>query len=199
MMWMQRATFNTKKFPTRSSFINPKSYRRPEHMARTKRSQAWSKGNPTSHLGWKPHANIFIRSYASSLPRASLCFRIWELCSSLSVVMYSFCVLSTRSKLRTKSWSVFFSSSPFDLSSLSFDPSVVDEQFASFLSTLAMGTSFVSIAVFPEFASLGAFPSCLIISAFALDKSFTFISPFDSSNFNFPRLIRSWTLYLSAL
>ena len=69
-----------------------------------------------SHLGWKPHANIFTGSYASSLPRARLCFKIWELCSSLNVVMYSFCVSSTRSKLRTKSWSVFFSSSPFDLS-----------------------------------------------------------------------------------
>ena len=79
-------------------------------------------------------------SHASPLPRVHLRFRVWPLCSPLSVVIYSFCSLSIRSKFRTKSWSIFFSSSLFGLSDRSFDPSVDDEELASLLRTLEMGT-----------------------------------------------------------
>ena len=51
-----------------------------------------------------------------------LLFKVWPLCSPLSVVIDSFCSLNIRFKFWTKSWSVFFSSSPFGSHGCSFDP-----------------------------------------------------------------------------
>ena len=135
---------------------------------------------------WPPHASPFLGVH--------LRFRFWPLCSPLSVVIYSFCSLSIRSRFRTKSWSTLFSSSPFDSHDRSFDPSVVDEEPA-----LAMGTFSFGILAFPKFTSSGVSFSCLVISTFVLNESSTSTSLSKSSNFNFPSLIRSRTLYLSAV
>ena len=133
---------------------------------------------------WPPHASPF--------PGVHLRFRLWSLCSSLSVVIYSFCSLSIRFRFQTKSWSTIFSSSPFGSHDRSFDPSVVDEEPA-----LAMGTFSFSIVVFSKFASFGVSSSCFDISTFVLDGSLTSTGPSKSSNVSFPSLISSWTLDLS--
>ena len=136
---------------------------------------------------WPPHA--------SSLPKVRLRFKVRELCSSLSVVTHSFCLTNIRSKPLANSWSTFFSSSSvFGLHDHSFDPSVVDEEPA-----LAMGTFSFGIVVFPTFASFEVSFSCFDISAFVLDKSSTSHGLSKSPNFNFPSLIRSWILRLSAV
>ena len=135
---------------------------------------------------WPPHASPF--------PGVHLRFRLWPLCFPLSVVIYSFCSLSIRSRFRTKSWSIIFSSSPFGSHDRSFDPSVVDEEPA-----LAMGTFSFGIVVFPKFASFGVFSSSFGISASVLDGSLTSAGPSKSSNVSFPSLIRSWTLCLSVV
>ena len=131
-------------------------------------------------------------SHASSFPRVHLRFRLWPLCSPLSVVICSFCSLSIRSRFRTKSWSIIFSSSPFGSHDRSFDPSVIDEEFA-----LAMGTFSFGIVVFPKFAFFGVSSSYFDISTFVLDGSLTSTGPSKSSNVSFPSLISSWTLDLS--
>ena len=135
---------------------------------------------------WPPHASPF--------PGVYFRFKLSPLCSPLSVVIYSFCLLSIRSKFRTKSWSTFFSSSVFGSHDRSFDPSVVDEEL-----TLAMGTFSFGIIAFSKFASFAVFFSCLVISTFVLDGSSTSVGLSKSSNFSFPSLIRSWTLCLSAV
>ena len=76
---------------------------------------------------------------------------------------------------------------------------MVNEQSASLLLILAMGTLSLGIASFSKFASLGASYSCLAISTFSLDGSSTLVGPSDSSNFSFPSLIKSQTSYLNAL
>ena len=115
---------------------------------------------------WPPHA--------SPLFGVHLCFRVWSLCSPLSVVIYSFCSLSIRSKFQTKSWSTFCSSSPFGSRDRSVDPSVVNEKPTSLLRTLAMDTFPFSIIAFSRLASLGVLCFCLAkISTFALDGSLT--------------------------
>ena len=133
-------------------------------------------------------------SHASLLFGAHLRFRVWSLCSPFSVVIYSFCSLSIRSKFQTKSWNTFFSSSPFGSHDSSFDPSVVDEEPA-----LAMGTFSFGIVAFPKVASFGVSFSYLVISTFVLDESSTSAGLSKSLNFSFPSLIRSWTLYLSSV
>ena len=143
--------------------------------------------------------SVIWSSHASPLFGVHLRFRIWPLCSPLGMVIYSFCSMSIRSKFQTKSWSTFFSSSPFGSHDYSFDLSVVDEELASLLRTLAIGTFSFGIAAFPKFASFVVFFSCLVISTFALGGSSTSTGLSKSSNFSFPSLIRSWTLCLSAV
>ena len=144
-------------------------------------------------------ASVIWSSHASPLPRVHLRFRVWPLCSPLSLVIYSFCSLSIRSKFQTKSWSTFFSSSLFGSHDRSFDPSVVDEELASLFWTLAMGTYFFGFAAFLKFAFFAVFFSCLIIFTFTLDRSSTSAGLSKSSNFSFSSLIRSRTLCLSAM
>ena len=133
---------------------------------------------------WPPHA--------SSLPKVRLRFKVRELCFSLSVVTHSFCLTNIRSRFRTKSWSTFFfSSSRFGSHDRSFDPSVVNEE-----SALAMGPFSFGIVAFPKFTSFGVTFSGFIISTFVLDESSTSTSLSKSSNFSFPLLIGSRTLYL---
>ena len=108
---------------------------------------------------------------------------------------WQFCLTNIRSRFWTKSWSTFFSSSSrFGSHDRSFNPSVVDEEPA-----LAMGTFSFGIVVFPKFASFGVSSSCFGISTFVLDESSTSIGLSQSLNFSFPSLIRSRTLYLSAV
>ena len=126
---------------------------------------------PTSVV-WPP--------YASPFPRFHLCFRLWPLCSPLSVVIYSFCSLSIRSRFQIKSWSTIFSSSPFGSHDRSFDPSMVDEE-----PVLAMCTFSFGIVVFPKFAFFGVSSSCFGISTFILDGSLTSAGPSKSSNVSF--------------
>ena len=136
---------------------------------------------------WLPHA--------LSLPKVLFRFKARRLCSSLGVGTHSFCLMNICSKPLANSWIAFFSSSP--LSSLhdrSFNPSVVDEE-----SVLAMSPFFFSIVVFPTFASFGVYSSSFGISAFILDESSISTGLPKSSTFSFPSLIRSWTLYLSAV
>ena len=97
---------------------------------------------------WPPHASPF--------PRVHLRFRLWPLCSPLSMVIYSFCSLNIRSRFQTKSWSTLFSSSPFGSHDRSFDPSVVVEEPSSLFQTSAMGTSSFNITAFPRLVSFGA-------------------------------------------
>ena len=132
--------------------------------------------------------------HASPFSGVHLHFRLWSLCSPLSVVIYSFCSLSIRSRFRAKSWSTLFSSSVFGLHDCSFDPSVVDEE-----SVLAMRTFSFGIVAFSKFAFFGVSSSCFGISTFVLDESSTSTGLSKSSNFNFPSLIRSQTLYLIAV
>ena len=63
---------------------------------------------------WPPHALL--------LSKVRIRFKVCELCSPLSVVIYLFYSSSIGSKFRTKSWSVLFSSSSIDLHSCSFWP-----------------------------------------------------------------------------
>ena len=152
-----------------------------------------------------PHASIStFRICCLTIPWVTaywspLCLKVWPLCFSLSVVMYSFCSLSIRFKFWTKSWSVFFSSSSFDSHSRSLDPLVVDEQTVLLLLILEMGTLSLGIVAFSKFASLGASCSYLTTFPFALDGSSIPVSPSDSSNSNFLSLIRLWTVRLSAM
>ena len=135
---------------------------------------------------WPPHASPFLGVH--------LRFRLWPLCSPLSEVIYSFCSLSIRSKFRTKSWSTFFSSSVFDSHDRSFDLLVVDEE-----PVLAMDTFSFGIVAFPKFFSFVVSFFYFGISTFVLDESSTSTGLSKSSNFNFLSLIRSRTLYLSAV
>ena len=91
---------------------------------------------------WPPHVSPFLGVH--------LRFKLWPLCSPLSVVIYSFCSLNIRSRFLTKSWSTLFSSSPFGSHDRSFDPSVVNEEPA-----LAMGSFSFGIVAFPKFVSFG--------------------------------------------
>ena len=133
-------------------------------------------------------------SHASPLLGVHPRLRVWPLCFSLSEVIYSFYSLSIRSRFWTKSWSIFFSSSPFGLYDRSFDPSVVNEELASFFRTL--GTFSFSIVAFLGMAFLGASFSCLVILAFALDGYSTSAGPSDFSNFSLHSYIKFWTLFL---
>ena len=164
------------------------------------------KENPTSQLDWDhmPVSPTFISavwpSHASLLSKIRLRFKVRESCSSMSVVIHSFCLTNIHSKPWANSWSAFFFS--YSLSSLqgrSFEPSVVVEEPSSLFRTSTTGTFSFDIVAFPRLASLGTPCSCLAIFAFALDRSSTWACPSKSSNFSFPSLIRSQTLYLSAV
>ena len=154
---------------------------------------------PTLMLVFLFFTSVVWSSHVSPFPGVYLHFRVWPLCSFLSVVIYLFCSLSIRFKFWTKSWSTFFSSSLFGLPDRSFDPSVVDEEPASLFQTLAMGTFSFGTAVFLKFAFFRVPFFYLVISTFALDESSTLAFLSKSSNFNFPSLIRSRTLCLSAV
>ena len=140
---------------------------------------------------WPPHA--------LSLPKVRLRFKVCELCSPLSVVIYLFCSSSIGSKFQTKSWSALFSSSSIGSHRCSFDPLMVCEWPASLLPVLAIGTLSIGIFAFSVLASFGAFLFYLIIFTIALDRFSNPAGPFGSSNFNLPPLIRSWTSRLNAL
>ena len=130
-----------------------------------------------------------------SLPlKIRLRFEVCELCSS-----YSFRLTDIRSRPCVELWNVFFSYLSFGSHDRSFDPSLVNEQPASLLPVLVMGTLSSGIAAFLETASLRALFSCLVILAFVPDEYSTPTGPSDSSNFSFLSLIRLWTLRLSAL
>ena len=149
----------------------------------------WQTLMPTFHFFifavWLPHA--------SSLPKVCLCFKVRELCSSLNVVIHSFCLTNIRSKPWANSWSAFFSFSyVFGLHNRSFDLSVVNEE-----PTLAMGTFSFGIVVFLKFGSFGVSFSCFGISTFVLDGSLISVGSSKSSNISSLSLISSWTLDLS--
>ena len=107
------------------------------------------------------------------------------MCSSLNVVMYSFCVLSTRSKLGPNLGA--FSSLPPHSTCLAF---LLTLQWSiSNLLHFFQLWQWVPHPLVSSFSRilhpLGLF---LIISAFASNRSSTPTGPFDSSNFNFPKL-----------
>ena len=124
-------------------------------------------------------------SHASLPLKIRLRFKVLELCS-----LYSFRLRDIRSKPWVEPWNVFFSRLSLGSHDRSFDPSVVNEQPASLLSVLVMGTFSFDIIAFLETASLGASFSCLVILAFVPDGYSTPTGPSDSSNFSFLSLIR---------
>ena len=128
--------------------------------------------------------------HASPFPGVHLRFRLWPLCSPLSVVIYSFCSLSIRSRFRTKSWSIIFSSSSFGSHDCSFDPSVVDEEPASLFQLRQWVPSPLALQLSQNLPHLGSL-SCLDISTFVLDEPSISTGLSKSSNFNFPSLIGS--------
>ena len=138
-------------------------------------------------------------SHTSPLLGVHLRFKVWPLCSPLSVVIYSFCSLSIHSKFWTKSWSTFWFFSSLGSRDRSVDLSVVNEEPPSLLRTLAKDTFPFGIAAFPKSVSFGISFSCLVISTFVLDGPLTSAGLSKSSKFSFPSLIRSWTLCLSAV
>ena len=145
---------------------------------------------PTSVV-WPPHALPLLGVH--------LRFRVWPLCSPLSEMIYSFCSLSIRFRFQTKSWSTFCSSFLLGLRDRSVDSSIVNEEPFSLLRTLAKGTFPFGIAAFPKFVSFGISFSCLVIFTFVLDRHLTSTGLSKSSKFNFPSLIRYWTLCLNAV
>ena len=177
-----------------------KGYRRPipkiEHMTPSLIQKENPKGRIDRHwcqysififVIWLPHASSFLGVH--------LRFRFWPLCSPLSVVIYSFCSLSIRSRFWINSWSTIFSSSSvFGSHDHSFDFSMVDEE-----PTLAMGTFSFGIVAFLRCASFGVSFSCFGTSTFVLDESSTSAGLPKSSIFSFPSLIRSRTLRWSAV
>ena len=95
--------------------------------------------------------------YASSFSTVFPCLGVCRWYFSLNAAEYSFCSFSISSNSRIMCWSVFFSFSLFGLHNRSFDPSVVNEPFASPLLSLAMDISFLDIIAFLGPNSLGLF------------------------------------------
>ena len=105
-------TLNTQYFQQKSiSIDSKKGYRRPilllKHMTWTNDPKPDPKETSQVRLT-DTDASIFLfftfviwPSHASSFPGVHLRFRLWPLCSLLSVVIYSFCSLSIRSRFRS--------------------------------------------------------------------------------------------------
>ena len=150
-------TLNTQYFQQRSISIDSKGYRTPileiKYATWTYDPKSDPKRKPYKSARLIPHATFVFAaqpSHASPFPEVHLRFRLWPLCSPLSVVIYSFCSLSICSRFRINSWSTIFSFFPFGSHDCSFDPSVVDEE-----PTLAVGTFSLGIVVFSKLGSFG--------------------------------------------